>query len=109
MGFDTILNAIITNGGGLIGILLVVMLWFNYTLVTKLFKVIETNSKVITEVTTTLCAGNKLIEENSEIVTKHQNEDQRHRDQCERTHNEVHAIKVMLTDTNQTLEQIKLR
>ena len=106
MGFDSILNAVVSNGGGLVGILLVVMLWFNYKLVTKLFKVIEINTKVMSNSTATQEAGIEVIKKNSEIIADTYVDEQRHRDQCERTHNEIHSIGIMVKDASQTLDFI---
>ena len=47
---DSLLDTLLNNlaNSGMIGTILAIMLWFNYRLVTKLFLVIETNTKALT-------------------------------------------------------------
>lgn len=47
---DSLLDTLLNNlaNSGMIGTILAIMLWFNYRLVTKLFTVIETNTKALT-------------------------------------------------------------
>lgn len=47
---DSLLDTLLNNlaNSGMIGTILAVMLFFNYRLVTKLFEVIETNTKALT-------------------------------------------------------------
>ena len=47
---DNMLKVLLESiaNSGVIGSILAVMLWFNYKLVTKLFGVIETNTKALT-------------------------------------------------------------
>jgi len=94
------------GSSGVVGAILGVMLWFNYKLVTKLFKVIETNTETIVSINETQKGSISVIAKNTDIIQGSIYNQQSHIEQSTRTHNEVHQINLKLQDIETGVESL---